>query len=304
MGAEPADSRLGAAMQVPRVQTKTEIEAALRAAGLRPKHRLGQHFLIDGNLMRRLADAADIQPHDVVLEVGAGTGGLTDLLVARAGVVVAVEIDPALFAVLAARFSAAPNLTLIRSDVLARKHVIAPAVAAVLPTIPVGTAGKLLLVANLPYDVATPLLVNLLFEPRPFARFCFTVQREVGQRMEAAPGGRDYGPLAVLLQLTCRIERLARVPASAFWPRPAVESGMYRLDRVSGPFDSPDSLARFAELVRGAFRHRRKTLRYNLAQCCGQDAAERVADVVDPSCRPEAISPQQWVELAARLNIP
>jgi 16S rRNA (adenine1518-N6/adenine1519-N6)-dimethyltransferase len=303
MGAEPADSRLSAAMQVPRVQTKTEIEATLRAAGLRPRRRLGQHFLIDGNLMRRLADAADIQPHDVVLEVGAGTGGLTDLLVARAGVVVAVEIDPALFAVLAARFPAAPSLTLVRSDVLARKHAIAPAVTGVLSAIRVRARAQMLLVANLPYDVATPLLVNLLFEPRRFTRFCFTVQREVGQRMEAAPGGRDYGPLAVLLQLTCRIDRLARVPASAFWPRPAVESGMYRLDRVSGPFDSADDLARFAELVRGAFRHRRKTLRYNLARCRGEDVADRVADVVDPSCRPEAVSPQEWVELAARLDV-
>jgi 16S rRNA (adenine1518-N6/adenine1519-N6)-dimethyltransferase len=303
MEPERADPRRQAAMQVPRVQTKSEIEAALRSAGLRPKRRLGQHFLIDGNLMRRLADAAEIQRHDVVLEVGAGTGGLTDLLVARAGVVVAVEIDPDLYAVLAARLAGAVNLTLIRGDVLNRKHVVAPAVMGVLSASRLCAKGELLLVANLPYDVATPLLANLLLEPLPFARFCFTVQREVGLRIEAAPGGKDYGPLAVLLQLTCRIERVARVPASAFWPRPAVESSMYRLDRVPGPLESADDRARFADLVRGAFRHRRKTLRYNLARCCGEDVADRVADVVDPSCRPEAVSPQEWVELAARLRV-
>ncbi|MBN1511958.1 MAG: ribosomal RNA small subunit methyltransferase A [Phycisphaerae bacterium] len=280
------------------MQTKREIEALLTAAGIHPKRRFGQHFLIDGNLMRRLVEVADIHPADLVLEVGAGTGGLTDLLVERAGAVVAVEIDHHLFALLSERFAQSASLTLVRGDALDSKHRIATAVREAIRSGRQQASGELLLVANLPYDIATPLLVNLILSDLNVKRLCFTVQREVGERMEGRPGTKAYGPLSILLQTLCRIERIARVPAEAFWPRPAVESSLYRLDVIEDPPVTGESLASFASLVQAGFRHRRKTLRFNLDHAFGQAVCDQAGRVLDLSVRAEMVAPAQWVELA------
>lgn len=269
----------------------------LAAAGVRPKRRHGQHFLIDGNLMRRLVDSAGIHATDIVLEVGAGTGSLTGLLAQRAGTVVAVEVDRALHAIAARTLAQAANLMLLRADVLDSKSRIARTVVNALTTACRQTTGQLLLVANLPYDVATPLLMNLLLAPLSVRRLCFTVQKEVGERLEAAPESKAYGPLAIILQTVCRVKRTARVPATAFWPMPRVESSMYRLDVVEHPFADHGQLLSFAALVRAAFCHRRKTLRYNLTRCVGPTACGAAAEVVDLGCRPEAVTPGQWVEI-------
>ncbi len=280
------------------VQTKREIEALLTAAGIRPKRRFGQHFLIDGNLMRRLVEVADIHPADLVLEVGAGTGGLTDLLVERAGAVVAVEIDHHLFALLSERFEQVASLTLVRGDALDTKHRIATALLEAIRFGRQRASGELLLVANLPYDIATPLLVNLLLSDLNVKRLCFTVQREVGERMEGRPGTKAYGPLSILLQTLCRIQRITRVPAEAFWPRPAVESSLYRLDVLEDSGLAGEALAAFVALVQAGFRHRRKTLRFNLDHAFGQAVCDQAGSVLDLSVRAETVAPAQWVELA------
>ena len=269
----------------------------LAAAGVRPKRRLGQHFLIDGNLMRRLVDSADIHATDLVLEVGAGTGSLTGLLTERAGTVVAVELDRTLHDIAAHRLAEAANLTLLLCDVLDSKSRIARTVVDTLTTHCRQSDGQLLLVANLPYDVATPLLMNLLLSPVGVRRLCFTVQREVGERLEAAPGSKAYGPLAIILQTVCSVKRTARVPATAFWPTPRVESSMYRLDVVEHPFADRGQLLSFATLVRAAFCHRRKTLRHNLTRHVGPTACGAAAAIVDLGCRPETVTPNQWVEI-------
>jgi 16S rRNA (adenine1518-N6/adenine1519-N6)-dimethyltransferase len=279
------------------VQTKRDIQTLLYGAGIRPKRRFGQHFLIDGNLMRRLVDIADIRPADLVLEVGAGTGGLTDLLIARAAAVVAVEIDARLFGLLSERFSDVAALTLVRGDALDTKHRIGTAVLEAIQAGRERAPGDLLLVANLPYDIATPLLVNLVTSDLHVRRLCFTVQREVGDRMEAAPGTKAYGPLSVILQTLCRTERVARVPAEAFWPRPAVESSLYRLEAREDPPVRRAALARFVRLVRAAFRHRRKTLRFNLDHAFGESACDAAARLVDLSRRPETVAPAEWAQL-------
>ncbi|MCP4250299.1 MAG: hypothetical protein GY778_24920, partial [bacterium] len=140
---------------------------------------------------------------------------------------------------------------------------------------------------------------NLLHELPVVTRLCFTIQRDVADRIDAVPGDKAYGPLAVILQATTCIRRLARVPASAFWPAPQVESAMLRLDVQPRPLlDTPQRLARFTGLLRGAFHHRRKTLKSNLGRCLEPAALETAAGLVNLSRRPEELTVSEWIELA------
>lgn len=282
------------------VQTKTEIRATLEAAGLRPLRQHGQHFLIDGNLLRKLVAASGITRQDVVLEVGPGTGVLTDLLLEEAGHVVAVEIDRGLHEICQNRFAATSNLTLIHGDVLASKSRIDPAVIDVVAETRAKLCGRIMLVANLPYQVATPLLVDLLMGDLPVSPMCFTVQAEVADRLVAGPGGKDYGPVSVYVQAMARAERIARVPPSAFWPEPQVDSAMIRLDlREDGGL--PPAVRRcLAEITHECFNHRRKILRWTLSRVLGDEDYERIDSDGrwDLSQRPERLGAEQWVQMA------
>ncbi|MCP4249876.1 MAG: ribosomal RNA small subunit methyltransferase A, partial [bacterium] len=140
------------------VQTKTEIRGILDSLGLRPQKRFGQHFLMDGNLMRQLADGAEIGGGDAVVEVGPGTGGLTDLLADAAAAVLAVEIDRGLAAFLTQQYADRPQVRILNTDVLANKNRLSPSVTGAVAEMAATTGGRCLLVANLPYNVATPLL--------------------------------------------------------------------------------------------------------------------------------------------------
>lgn len=279
------------------VQTKREIESALSAAGLRPRKRFGQHFLIDGNLMRRLVDSAELTPDDLVLEVGPGTGGLTDLLVERACRVVCVEIDRNLVFLLKERFRHAGNVSFIQGDILHSKHLIMPAVADVIRKYSAGDEGCVKLVANLPYQSATPLVMNLLVDFPQVRRLCFTVQAEVGERIRAEPNCKTYGPLSIIAQTFCTIETVARIGPQSFWPRPEVDSVMLRMDVGPPPFPNHTGPARFAAFVRGAFEHRRKTLRSALAYVLDEPALARVCKSCDATRRPEQLSIHEWVSL-------
>ncbi len=282
------------------VQTKKEIEDLLAGSGLRPRKRFGQHFLIDGNLMRRLADSAELQPSDVVLEVGAGTGGLTDLLVQRAGRVICVEIDRDLFAILSERFSDLLNVELIRGDVLERKHLLHPVVRDAIRRN--GKKGSVTLVANLPYDIATPLLMNLIVEYPEMCRFCFTVQAEVGDRITARPGSKTYGPLGIIAQTLCIAQTIARIGPQSFWPRPQVDSVMLRLDRLEPPILSGREPHEFVSFVHGVFEHRRKTLRAALGFVLGEEDRDRICTVVDGMIRPEQFDGPQWLTMFNALR--
>ncbi len=277
------------------VQTKREIESLLDQAGLRPRKRFGQHFLIDGNLMRRLVESAKIGADDVVLEIGPGTGGLTDLLVTRVKHVICVEIDRDLFAILTERFQNQPNIELICSDVLDGKHNLNPAVASSIREW--GDKGPLKLVANLPYDIATPLLMNFLLGYPSLRSFCFTVQAEVGERIAAPSGSKVYGPLSIIAQNLCVVEQVTRLGPGSFWPRPQVDSVMLRLDRRDHPGIAGEDAKRFAEFVHGVFEHRRKTLRAALAYVVDEAPRNRICATVDSKLRPEQIDPIKWVEL-------
>ena len=290
-------------MRPRKFQTKSHIRALLDQAGFRPKRRLGQNFLIDGNLMNRLLTTADLSSDDAVLEVGSGTGGLTEHLVELAGRVVAVEVDPMLFSILTERVGVADNVRLIHADALCSKHRLAPELTGALQELRQAVPGRLMLVANLPYGVATPLLANLLLGPLRIDRFCFTVQREVADRLTAKPCTRDNGPISILMQCTCRLKRVCILPPQVFWPRPAVESAMIRADYESNPLETPERLGRFMEFLRQAFAHRRKTLRFNLTRAVREEACRSAGEIVDLSDRPESLGIEQWLALAERLDV-
>ena len=285
-------------------QTKREVQTLLEDAGVRPLKRFGQHFLIDGNLMRKLLAAAGVQPTDVVLEVGPGTGSLTEELLAQAGHVVAVEIDRTLQTICWDRLGQRPNFTLIAGDVLESKGSIAPAVRRALQDRQQELGGRILLVANLPYQVASPLILNLLTGQPRVAEMCFTIQAEVADRLQAPPGGKDYGPLTILTQALADVLRVARVPPEAFWPSPEVDSAIVRVV-VRPDATLPEAVQRrLAELVHGCFNHRRKTMRWPLRDLLDDTTLSRVETDGrwDLTLRPECITVDQWVALARFLT--
>jgi 16S rRNA (adenine1518-N6/adenine1519-N6)-dimethyltransferase len=279
------------------VQTKTQIRETLESIGAAPTKRFGQHFLIDGNLMRRLADSAEMTREDVVLEVGPGTGGLTDLLVGRAGRVVAVEIDYKLAALLRERFADFGTIRILEADVLAGKHEINPVVFAALREEQAICQGRSMLVANLPYNVATPLLINLMLDVPDMQRFCFTVQRDVADRIAARPKTKEYGPVSIAIQATSQVKRIAAVPASAFWPAPKVESTILRVDRDPKRFADNEKFSRFVAFVRLAFQNRRKKLRRGLAGLMEPEALGKVETKFNLDARPEELAVEEWVAL-------
>ncbi len=286
-------------------QSLSQIRSMLAAGGLRPQKRLGQNFLIDGNLMIKLVGAAELDRQAVVLEVGGGTGSLTGLLLDQAAQVVTVELDRGLFGVLTGQFGDHPGSTLIHGDVLETKSRLSAVVLAALRAAAERVPGipRFMCVANLPYQVASPLLLNALLCDLPFERLCFSVQREVADRIVAPPGTRDWGVLSVVLQACCDIRRVAQLPPQAFWPAPRVHSTALRLDVRPAAAADPPSWRRFAQVVRLGFSHRRKTLHYNLGQQYSAVAVQLAcaAAAVDPQARAEVLPIDRWLALVAAL---
>ena len=286
-------------------QTKTQIESLLEAADLKPQKRYGQHFLIDRNLMDRLVDSAPIGRQDVVLEVGPGTASLTSLLAARAGAVVAVEADRPMLDIAAEQLRARDvgNVNLIHADILASKHRIQPEVLAALARQQAALAGRTMLVANLPFDVASPLLINLMLDHPTIDPLLFTVQKEVGVRILAHPGQRTYGTLSVFAQTLTDAVRLANVPRQAFWPQPNVDAVMLQLTHSPAKRAAAGDVPHLAVTVKNLFGHRRKTLRHNLRIHYPQVATGplEAATSIDLGRRPETLAAAEWVRLAGQL---
>jgi 16S rRNA (adenine1518-N6/adenine1519-N6)-dimethyltransferase len=264
-------------------QTLSDIRAALDAANTRPRHRFGQNFMVEPDLVRRIADAGEVGPEDQVIEVGPGTGTLTQELLDRGANVLAVEIDRDLAAALSARSLA--NLTVLEADALAGKHALHPTVEA-------AAAGGAKLVANLPYNIASPLVVELLIAGSPL--LAFTVQKEVADRL-AATVGKAYGPLSVIVQSLATVEIVRTIPPTAFWPRPKIDSALVRLRRRPDPPADPRSLSAF---VTAGFGQRRKAVRNPLARLMGARTPDLLASVgLTGAERAETISPTIWQEL-------
>jgi len=285
------------------VQTLTEIRHLLAEAHLRPNKQFGQNFLVDRNLMGKVLDLADLTGTEHVLEVGPGTGSLTEELLARAANVLAVEIDHGLAAVLRERLGHRPGLRLMEADILCGKHALSPEVLAALP-------GTVHVVANLPYNIATPLIALCLCashaarsgrspQASTFQRLTFTVQREVADRLAAGPGSKTYGPLSVTVALLGRITPGPVVPAAAFWPPPNVASRIVRIDFdpvAAADLTDTDVLRRLLVL---AFSQRRKQIGSVLRRKDAAWPADALAGAlqaagIDRTARPERVAPGQF----------
>jgi 16S rRNA (adenine1518-N6/adenine1519-N6)-dimethyltransferase len=272
-------------------QSKHEIQSLLSQAGGKPRHRFGQNFMIDQNLVRVVADAGNIAPGDVVIEVGPGTGTLTEEILSRGARVIAVEIDRDLAKLLRERYASEERFTLIEGDALSSKHALNDELMTHLAT-SLRDARPSKLVANLPYNIASPLIIELLIAGVDL--LAFTVQKEVADRLRAPHASDAYGPLSVMAQMLARVELLRTLPPQAFWPAPKIESALVRMTRH-------DQLGRsagaFGTFVHKVFSYRRKTLRKALTEA-GMDAQRLLtATGLDPTVRPEVLSGQQLLTL-------
>ncbi|MBX3404207.1 MAG: ribosomal RNA small subunit methyltransferase A [Phycisphaeraceae bacterium] len=284
------------------MQTLTEIKHLLESRGLRPKKSLGQNFLVDQNLIRKLVDCSGVGAGSLVLEVGPGTGTLTEELLARGCEVVACELDDDLAGLLAERIPAMlgpgkqHRFTLVHGDCLEGKRTLSPLITQALGGRPFA------LVANLPYAAATPLMSTLLVDHPECPTLAVTIQREVAERLGAAPGGKDYGALAVLAQSLAQVRPIATLPRECFWPRPDVTSAMVLLSRRAEPLVAdPAALSAF---LRDLFAHRRKQIGAVLGK--GTDwetvAAAPGCGEITPMLRAEQLSVPQVVALGRALG--
>jgi len=263
-----------------------------RSGGLpRPRKRFGQHFLRDRGVLTRIADALQLTGSETVVEIGPGRGALTDVLVERAGRLLAIEVDRDLAAHLRERYADRPHVLVVEADVL---------------TVDLGAlaGGDYVLAGNVPYYITTPILFHALRHPRPL-RAVYLVQREVAERAAAAPGGKEYGALSVNVQSVARVELLARVPPGAFQPPPQVDSAVIRVTPRPDPVVTPEEEARFRTVVQEAFGLRRKQLRRVVRTIARLDAegadAVLAAAGLDPEARPETLSPEAFARLVRAL---
>jgi 16S rRNA (adenine1518-N6/adenine1519-N6)-dimethyltransferase len=264
-------------------------------AGIRPHGKYGQNFLIDLNLLHILFDAAAVGPDDVVLEIGTGTGSLTALAAENAAAVVTVEIDPQMYQLAAEELHRFDNVVMLKLDALKNKNHISPAVFdAVRPLLAAAPGRQLKLVANLPYNIATPILGNLLAEENPPRTMTATIQKELAERITARPGDKDYGALTLWIQSQCQVEILRILPPEAFWPRPKVSSAFIQLtldDERRGRI--PDRRF-FHDFLRGIFLHRRKFLRSQLLNAANDKLDKPQVDaILDKLNLPASIRAEQ-----------
>jgi 16S rRNA (adenine1518-N6/adenine1519-N6)-dimethyltransferase len=260
-------------------QTLSFLMRRFQESGIQPRNKFGQNFLIDLNLLGVLFDGAGVGPNDVVLEVGTGTGSLTAMLAGSAAAVVTVEVDPQMFQLAEEELLRFDNVAMLQIDALAGKNSINPTVLdAVEKQLAVASDRQWKLVANLPYNIATPVLGNLLALENPPVSMTATIQKELADRIVAKPGTKDYSALSVWIQSQCQVEILRTLPPEAFWPRPTVSSAFVRITVDADRRGRIPDRKFFHEFARAMFLHRRKFLRSELL-CATKDKLDR--DAVD-----------------------
>lgn len=275
-------------MNKPELLGARRVREVLARHDVRPTKKLGQNFVIDPNTIRKVLAVAGLQAEDSVLEVGAGAGSLTLGLAGVAGRVVAVECDPRLVEVLREVLAGADNVELVEGDAL---------------QLDLGSLAARMLVANLPYNIATPLVLQSLEQAPGISRFTVMVQKEVGQRWAAGPGSKVYGRASVMVAYWAETKVVADVSRRAFWPVPSVDSVIVRLVRRPVPL-GVDRATLFA-VVKSAFSQRRKTLRGALAALAGsgrlaEDLCGRAG--VAAAARAEDTTLEDFIALAETLE--
>ena len=277
--------------------------------GLHPRTDLGQNFLIDLNILDFVVREAHLEPRDVVLEVGAGTGGMTAFLSDRAGAVVSVEVDRTMYSLASEVVEGRGNVTLMRCDALKNKNRMNPDVLAkVREKLDEVPEARLKLVANLPYSIATPVVSMLAGSDLPWSRMVAMIQLELAEKMVAKPKTSDYGALSAWLQIVAGVKLLKRVPPQVFWPRPQVNSAVIRLNPNPRGRATVDDLDFYRDFVRRLFHHRRKLMRGVIAGMYRKQIDKDAVDAALTSCgmgptaRAEEQAPKTLVYLANRLR--
>ena len=304
------------------VQSKQELRDLLAQAQIKLRPRLGQNFLIDLNLLRLLVGRAQLRPDDTVLEIGAGTGSLTELLAESCGAVLAVEIDRRIAKIARQRLAAFDNVELLCQSAL-QESKLDMGLTLKLTEHLARLGGRLLLVANLPYNLASPVLIECICGELPFAQLYFTVQREVADRILSRPARKSYGLLSIVFQAAGRAKRIRNVPASAFWPQPRVDSTMIAWLRTTDDSAAAastrgtigatepiaiDDLLTVREVAKVLLHYRRKKISSCIA--LKQDSPLTVTDLkralaatgIDANLRAEQLSVEQYTALARAVN--
>ena len=287
-------------MKIPR--TAKELIELFQRQKIRADKRLGQNFLVDANLLRYVAEAAELTREDLVLEIGTGTGLLAREIAQRCGRLVTVELDRALAGISGGFLAEYDNITHVAGDVMKSKHLLNPAVTAALGEFAPDFA-RIKVVSNLPYNISTPFIGTCAEGGLEFERMVLMVQKEVAERLVAQAGTKDYGYLTVMVQYHCAVRRLKDLPPQVFWPSPAVTSSVIRV--MPQPVTKPArDYETFSTLARTIFNHRRKSL-YNsisYSKLLGRDKAAIRAAIeaagFGPEIRGENLSIEQMIELA------
>ncbi len=272
------------------------IRSELRKYGLFPKKRLGQHFLVDPNILDKVIRAAEIGKEDVVLEVGPGLGGMTLALADKAKKVIAVDIDPKLAAILKEKMADHQNVEVVEKDILRMdfKEFIKK------------EGHPVKVVANLPYQISTPLLFRFIESKEAFSKFTLMLQKEVAQRMVAPPGKKEYGPLSIFVQLSLDVSILFFIKPSAFFPPPKVESAVVHMTWKEGSAIEAIKEEWFKRVVRACFGYRRKTLSNALKHSelpLPESIESRMKKIgIDPRRRPETLTIEEFKNLAVTLE--
>lgn len=295
----------------PHRQTQSYLRGLFARRGVAPQHRYGQNFLIDLNIHELIVNTAQVGLDDVVLEIGPGAGAMTALMASRGAAVVAVEIDPAMAQLTREAVVGFANVRVLEADALASKHVMNPQV---LDHIRAGLAvspdRKFKLVSNLPYNVATPIISNLLVHPELCpALMVATIQLELAERMRAAPATDAYGALSVLVQALSDFTLVRVLPPSVFWPRPRVDSAIIMIAPSAPKRAEVADLPWFHQVIRAVFLHRRKNLR-RVLHSLWRDQLERaeIDELLETIgltglVRAEAMNVEEFLALAHALKV-
>ncbi len=244
-------------------QTTTFLKQRMEEAGIRPVSKFGQNFLIDLNLVNMIADSASITEQDIVVEVGTGTGSLTGLIAQKARHVITVEIDQNLWQLAQEELASFGNITFLQQDALRNKNNLSPVLLDTIRSEMAKAEGsRLKLVANLPYNIATPLITNLLtLDDIVPTSMTVTIQKELAERIIARPGTKEFGALSLWIQAQCHPEIVRLMSPKVFWPRPKVDSAIIHIETDFDKRSRIPDLTYYHRFVRKLFIHRRKLLR-------------------------------------------